>query len=179
MPGTHEKERIAAITAGFAIVILIWAGLQAFAGNWVDSIGALSPWLYGPVSMAAWGVLSVASYAFIVRSQRRNPALCHEHEETIREARLAATGELRKVPERVSEASVAERDKLAAVTGGFAITMAVWLAILSFGFDRLAGLSAGLSPWTYCLFSFALWFTSGHLMYWNIRRSRHPSTPHA
>ena len=170
MGRTHEKERIAALAAGLAIVILVWSGLQAFFGSWVDSLGDLSPWLYGPVSVAVWGLLSLGCYGLIVRAQRRNPALCYEHEEATREARLRATGELRKTPP-VREASSAEQDKLAAVTGGFAITIAAWLAILSFGFDWLAGLT-NVSPWVYCLFSLLLWFTAGHVMYWNIRRSR-------
>ncbi len=177
MPRTRDKERIASLAAGLAIVILGWSGMQAFAGGWIDSLGDLSPWLYGPVSVAIWGLLSLGCYALIVRSQRRNPALCYEHEEATREARLRATGELRKTP-RVRDVSLAEQDKLAALTGGFAITIAAWLSILSFGFDWLAGLT-GVSPWVYCFVSLAIWFTAGHLMYWSIRRSRRrASIPH-
>ncbi|HTR61947.1 MAG TPA: hypothetical protein VMH37_09610 [Candidatus Binataceae bacterium] len=177
MGRTHEKERIAALAAGLAIVILAWSGLQAFVGSWIDSLGDLSPWLYGPFSAAIWGLLSLGCYALIIRAQRRNPALCYEHEEATREARLRATGELRKTPP-LREANALEQDKLAAVTGGFAITIAAWLAILSFGFDWLAGLR-GVSPWAYCLVSLAIWFTAGHAMYWSIRRSRRrASLPH-
>jgi hypothetical protein len=167
---THEKERIASLAAGLAIVILAWSGLTAFAGDWIDSLGGISPWLYGPVSVAIWALLSLVCYGLIVRSQHRNPALCYEHEEEIREARLRTTGELRKIPP-LCDTTTAEQDKLAALTGGFAITIAAWLAILSFGFDWLAGMT-GVSPWAYCLASLAIWFTAGHVMYWSVRRSR-------
>ena len=173
---THEKERIAALVAGLAIVILAWSGLQAFAGGWMDSFSDLSPWLYGPVSVAIWALLSLGCYGLIVRSQRRNPALCYEHEEAIRQARLRTTGELRKIPP-VCDVSVTEQDKLAALTGGFAITIAAWLAILSFGFDWLAGMN-GVSPWIYCLASLVIWFSAGHIMYWSIRRTRRRASVH-
>ena len=98
MKRTHEKERIAALSAGLAVIILLWIGAQAFFSDWMESSEALSIWFYGPVSAAAWGLLSLIAYGLIIRAQRRNPALCHEHEEALREKRLAKTGDLSKVP---------------------------------------------------------------------------------
>jgi hypothetical protein len=134
MKRTHEKERVAALSAGLAVIVLAWIAVQAFASDWIDSIGVLSVWLYGPISAAAWGVLSAISYVLIIRAQRRNPALCPEHEEATREARSAATGDLTKVPKCIEDADILEleKDKLAALMGGFAITIAGWLAVLSF-----------------------------------------------
>src|SRR5579871_3553381 len=98
MRRTYEKERVAALSAGLAIIILAWTGAQAFAPGWIDSLGNLSVWLYGPISAAAWGLLSAISYILIVRAERRNPALCPEHEEVTRELRLK-TCKLTKLPQ--------------------------------------------------------------------------------
>ena len=171
MKRAKEKERVAALSVGFAIVVLVWVAAQAFASDWIASLGTLSIWFYGPVSAAAWGVLSVLSYALIVRAQRRNPALCPEHEEATREARLAACADLTKVPKCVEELNAVEKDKLAALTAGFAITITSWLAIFSFvPMEWLESIS--ISPWLYCLASIAMWASSAQLMYWGFRRKR-------
>jgi len=178
MKRAKEKERVAALSAGLAIVVLVWIAAQAFAPDRIASLGTLSIWLYGPISAAAWAVLSLISYALIVRAQRRNPALCPEHEEATREARLASCADLAKIPKCVEEVNALEKDKLAALTAGFAITIAAWLAIFSFiPMEWLE--SAGISPWLYCLASVAVWASSAELMYWGFRRKRlrHSSVP--
>jgi hypothetical protein len=181
MKRTHEKERVAALSAGLASVTLFWMAAEAFASNWVESLGGLSIWFYGPITAAAWGLLSLGSYLLIVRAQRGNPALCPEHEEAIREARGAATGELRKVPKCIEEVDARERDRLAAVMGGFAITIAAWLAVLSFAPLKWLDSTASAPPWIYCLASTAVWFGSGQVMYRSFRWSRQAqsSIPHA
>jgi hypothetical protein len=180
MKRTHEKERIAALSAGLAIVVLVWIAGEAFASDWIESLRVRSIWLYGPITAATWGSLSVISYLLIIRAQRRNPALCPEHEETTREARGAATGDLRKAPKCIEEVDTLEKDKLAALMGGFAITIAAWLAVLSFAPPEWLDSIASLSPWIYCLMSIAVWSGSAHLMYWGFRRGRqaHSSIPH-
>jgi hypothetical protein len=140
MKRTYEKERVAALSAGLAIIVLAWTGAQAFASNWVDSLGVHSVWLYGPISAAAWGLLSAISYVLIVRAQRRNPALCPEQEEVTRELRRK-TCELTKVPKCIEYVDQLERDKLGALMGGFAITIATWLALLSCEHGGLVGFS--------------------------------------
>lgn len=178
MKRAKDKERVAALSAGLAIVALVWIAAQAFASEWIASLGTLSIWFYGPISAAAWGLLSLVSYTLIVRAQRRNPALCPEHEEATREARLATCADLAKVPKCVEQVNAVEKDKLAALMGGFAITIALWLALFSFvPMEWLESVSS--SPWLYCLASMAVWVSSGHLMYWGFRhkRPRHSSVP--
>jgi hypothetical protein len=181
MKRTHEKERVAALSAGLAIVVLVWMAAEAFASDWIESLGVHSIWLYGPITAAAWGLLSISSYLLIVRAQRRNPALCPEHDEVTREARGAATGELRKVPKCIEQVDALEKDKLAALMGGFAITIAAWLAVLSFSPPEWLDSIVSISPWIYCLMSMAVWSGSAHLMYWGFRRGRlhHSSIPQA
>ena len=171
MKRAKEKERVAALSVGLAIVVLVWIAAQAFASDWIASLGTLSIWLYGPISAAAWGLVSLISYTLIVRAQRRNPALCPEHEEATREARLATCAELAKIPKCVEQVNAIEKDKLAALTAGFAITIASWLALFSFvPMEWLE--SVGISPWLYCLASIAVWASSAELMYWGFRRKR-------
>jgi hypothetical protein len=172
MKRTHEKERVAALSAGLAIVVLVWIAAEAFASGWIESIGVLSVWLYGPITAAVWGSLSVISYLLIVRAQRHNPALCPEHEEATREARGAATGELRKVPKCIEEVDALEKDQLAGLMSGFAITIAVWLALLSFAPPRWLDSIAGATPWIDCLVSIAVWSASAELMYRYFHASR-------
>jgi hypothetical protein len=169
MKRTHEKERVAALSAGLAITVLAWTAAQAFASDWIDSLGIFSVWLYGPISAMAWGLLSTISYAVIIRAQQRNPALCPEHEEMTREERRK-TCELTKVPKCIEYVSKLERDKLGAMMGGFAITIATWLALLSFApLGFLDGI-VSTRPWIYSLATMALWWGSAELMYWTFRR---------
>ncbi|MGO9453644.1 MAG: hypothetical protein ACLQDV_21730 [Candidatus Binataceae bacterium] len=180
MHRTHEKERVAALSAGLAITVLVWLAAEAFTPDWIASLGEYSIWFYGPVSLAAWALASVISYALIIRAQRRNPALCPEHEEKTRATRMAATGDLSRVPECEEEVDAAEKDKLAALMGGFAITIAVWLAALSFAPEGWLDAIQNVSPWVYSVASMALWSVSAELMYLGFRRSRHHSSiPHA
>ena len=171
MKRTFEKERVAALSAGLAIIILVWTGMQAFASEWIDSLGARSVWFYGPISAVAWAFFSAISYLFIIRAQRRNPALCPEHEEATRELRRK-TCELAKVPKCIEYVDELERNKLAALMGGFAITIATWLAVLSFAPLEWVDSIVRLSPWTYCLATMMVWWGSAELMYWSFRRGR-------
>jgi hypothetical protein len=172
MKRAKEKERVAALSAGLAIVVVVWIAAQAFASEWIASLGALSIWFYGPISVAAWGLLSLVSYTLIVRAQRRNPALCPEHEEATREARLATCADLAKIPKCVEAVNAVEKDKLAALTGGFSITIALWLAVFSFAPREWLDSVGSLSPWLYCLASMTVWTSSAVLMYLGFRRSR-------
>ena len=180
MKRTYEKERVAALSAGLAIIVLAWTGAQAFASNWIDSLGVLSVWFYGPVSAAAWGLLSVISYVLIIRAQRRNPALCPEHEEVTRELRRK-TCPLTTMPRCIELVDQLERDKLGALMGGFAITIATWLALLSFAPRGWMDDIVSTSPWLYSLATMVLWWGSAELMYWGFRHGRHQdsSIPHA
>ena len=171
MKRTYEKERVAALSAGLAIIVLAWIAVQAFASDWIYSIGVLSVWLYGPISAAAWALISAISYVLIIRAQRRNPALCPEHEEVTRELRRK-TCPLTTIPRCIELVDQLERDKLGALMGGFAITIATWLALLSFApHDWLDGI-VSTSPWIYSLASMVVWWGSAELMYWGFRHGR-------
>ncbi len=174
MKRTYEKERVAALSAGLAVIVLAWIAVQAFASDWFNSIGVLSVWLYGPISAAAWGLLSAISYVLIIGAQGRNPALCPEHEEATRKARSAATGDLTKVPKYIEDADILEleKDKLAALMGGFAITIAGWLAVLSFAPPQWLDDIVSKSPWIYCLATMLVWWGSAEFTYWSFRRGR-------
>jgi hypothetical protein len=171
MKRTYEKERVAALSAGLAIIVLAWTGAQAFASNWIDSLGVPSVWLYGPISAAAWGLLSAISYILIIRAQRRNPALCPEQEEVTRELRRK-TCELTKVPKCIEFVDERERDKLGALMAGFAVTIAAWLALLSFAPPGLLDSIVSTSPWIYSLATMLVWFVSAEFTYWSFRRGR-------
>ena len=171
MKRTYEKERVAALSSGLAIIVLAWTGAQAFASHWIDSLGVPSIWLYGPISAAAWGLISFFSYILIIRAQRRNPALCPEQEEVTRELRRK-TCELTKVPKCIELVDERERDKLAALMGGFAVTIAAWLALLSFAPPGFLDSIVSTSPWIYSLATMLIWFGSGQFAYWSFRRGR-------
>ena len=176
MKRTYEKERVAALSAGLAIVVLFWMAAQAFASDWIYSFGARSIWVYGPISAAAWGLLSGLSYVLIIRAQRRNPDLCPEHEEATREIRRK-TCPLTKLPKCIEHVDQMERDRLAGLMGGFAITVAVWLAVLSLAPPGLLDGIISKSPWIYSLATMVLWCGSARLMYWNFRHSRLHRSP--
>jgi hypothetical protein len=108
------------------------------------------------MSAGAWGLLSVISYVLTIRAPRRNPALCPEHEGATRELRRK-TCELTKVPQCIEFVDELERDRLGALMGGFAITIAAWLGLLSFApRDWLDGI-VGTSLWIYSLSSMVVW----------------------
>jgi hypothetical protein len=154
MKRTYEKERVAALSAGLAIIVLAWTGAQAFASNWIDSLGVPSVWLYGPI-----------------RAQRRNPALCPEQEEVTRELRRK-TCELTKLPKCIEYVDELERDKLGALMAGFAVTIAAWLALLSFAPPGLLDSIVSTSPWIYSLATMLVWWGSAEFTYWIFRRGR-------
>ena len=117
MKRTYEKERVAALSAGLAIVVLAWIGSGGFCIG-LDRVSRRS------LDMALWtdlgggvGSPKPISYVLIIRAQRRNPALCPEHEEATREASTAATGELTKVPKCIEDVDALEKDKLARLDG--------------------------------------------------------------
>jgi cell division protein FtsW (lipid II flippase) len=88
----------------------------------------------------------------------------------------------------IEQVDALEKDKLAALMGGFAITIAGWFALLSFAPVKWLDSIATITPWIYCLASMAVWFGSAELMYWARRwirlssrtqgdQSHQPSSP--
>jgi hypothetical protein len=143
-----------------AATIIIWTFAAAYASPTLEALGELSPWLYGPASTLAWAAFSAIAYLVIHRSaQRSSPCQLNE---TYRCHELA-------VPAPVTGYSVCasrnEKNHLAAVTAGFALTIGAWVAALSLmPADWLDSLS-GAPPWSYCAGSAGLWAGFSALMY--------------
>jgi hypothetical protein len=159
---THarERERIAALTAGLAATIIIWIFAAGYAPATLEGLGEYSPWLYGPLSTLAWATFSAIAYLLIRRSSEqslpRNPDAAYRCPDL-------------RVPTSTTGASVCanrdEKNHLAAVTAGFALTITTWVAALSvISADWLDSLSAA-PPWWYCAGSVGLWAALSMVMY--------------
>jgi hypothetical protein len=68
-------------------------------------------------------------------------------------------------------ASECERNKLAALTTGFAITMIAWVVGLSLLSREWLDSLTSLSSWVFCAASVALWGVAGSLTYLGLRAS--------
>ena len=159
MTPTRDRERISALTAGLAATIITWLFAVGYAPETLETLGEYSPWLYGPVSTAAWAVFSAIAYQLIHRDGLRNTAPYSDEAYRSHDLHVA-------VP--VSGPSVCatreEKNHLAAVTAGFALTITMWVAALSLmPGDWLDSL--GEAPaWSYCLGSVALWAALSTMM---------------
>jgi hypothetical protein len=157
---TRDRDRISALTIGLAATIVIWTFAAAYASPTLEALGEYSPWFYGPASTLAWAAFSAIAYLAIHRStQRSSPCQLNE---TYRGQDLG-------LPVPVAGYSVCanrnEKNHLAAVTAGFALTIASWVAALSLmPADWLDSLSAA-PPWSYCAGSVGLWAGLSTLMY--------------
>jgi hypothetical protein len=163
-----EKDKAAALTVGLSATVALWILAAAFGGEWLDSVSVLSVEAYALISLAFWLLFSVFAHLLL-----RKPA---------RAARPAAssTDPLNKlsaapaIPRTADQlcASKCEKDKLAALTAGFAITMLSWLASLSFLPRQWLDSLTNASPWIFCAASVALWAITGPLMYLVFRAAR-------
>jgi len=159
---THarERERIAALTAGLAATIITWIFAAGFAPATLEGLGEYSPWLYGPLSTTAWAVFSAIAYLLLRRSGQQsspqNPDAtyrCHD---------------LRVTNPAIGDSVCANRDEknhLAAVTAGFALTITTWVGALSvMPTDWLDSLSAA-PAWWYCAGTVGAWAALSAIMY--------------
>ena len=159
MTRPSDRERISALTAGLAATITIWTFAAGYAPSTLERLGEYSPWLYGPVSTAAWAMFSAIAYLLIRRYADQSS---RHSDETYRCRDLG-------VPAPVIGASVCanreEKNRLGAVTAGFALTITAWVGALSLmPPDWLDSLSAA-PPWSYCVGSVGLWAALSALMY--------------
>jgi hypothetical protein len=158
-PG-REKERVSALTAGLAATIVGWTFAAAFAPATLDNLGEYSPWLYGPVSTAAWAFFSLVAYLLIHKSESRHPAADPDASYRCREFR---------VPSPTSGFSVCansdQKNHLAAVTAGFALTIASWVVLLSLMPDDWLDALSEAPAWSYCTASVTLWAALSITMY--------------
>jgi hypothetical protein len=155
------------LAAGLAATIISWTFAAAFASEQLDSLSRYSPWLYGPAATAAWAAFSGVAYLLISRDRRRRVSLNSREAYRCPELALATKGDGCSVC-----ANEEEKNRLGAVTAGFAVTISGWVAALSFMPDSWLDWLGGASAWVYCLASLILWATSSHGMYLIFSASR-------
>src|SRR5215469_2296884 len=122
----RDRDRISALAAGLAVTVSSWTFAAAFAPKELESVSGYSPWLYGPAMTAAWALFSAIAYLLISGGRpRRAPLESHEGYRC-REFPVVPTEGCSVCANR------REKNRLAAVTAGFALTISGWVAALSF-----------------------------------------------
>jgi len=162
----RDRERISALATGLAATIISWTFAAAFAPEKLESLAYYSPWFYGPVATAAWALFSAIAYLLISRDRRRRaPQNAHEGYRC-RELGMAAPANGYSVC-----TNQAEKNRLGAVTAGFALTISVWVAALSFMPGAWLDWLGDAPAWIYCIASVAVWAGLSEAMYIIFRAS--------
>jgi ABC-type transport system involved in cytochrome c biogenesis permease subunit len=149
---TRDRERISALTAGLGAAIITWTFVAAYAPASLEAMGNYSPWLYGPAVVAQWAIFTAIA-SLILRRKSRGEAPSNS-DETYRSASLHVTCALHGASVCANRA---EKDRLAAVTAGFGLTITTWVAALSFMPGEWLDALSAAPPWLYCLASIVLW----------------------
>jgi hypothetical protein len=154
----RDRDRIAALAAGLSVIVIGCISVGAFAPERVGSVSK-SPWVYGPATTAAWGFFSIIAYELISWGRRRRTPVESHEGYRCREFILP-------VAEGSSVcASRAEKNRLAAATAGFALTIGAWVTALSFmPSGWLDWLGQG-PAWICCIVSAVLWATLSGIAY--------------
>ena len=163
----RERDRTSALAAGLGASIISWTFAAAFVPEQLNSLSRYSPWLYGPAATAAWAAFSAVAYLLISRERRRRPSVNSDEGYRCPELVLATTGN-----GCVVCANDDEKNRLGAVTAGFAVTISGWVAALSFMPESWLDWLGGASAWVYCLASIIVWAISSHGMYLIFSASR-------
>ena len=169
----RERARISALAAGVAATVICWTFTAAFAPGELESLSQYSAWLYGPVATTAWALFSALAYLFIFSDQRRRGS--EETQDTHEGYRCrdfapavsANCGSVCANPE--------EKARLAAISAGFALTISIWVATLSFMPEGWLDWLGEASPWSYCVASVVLCAALSEAMYPVFRGSRERS----
>jgi hypothetical protein len=136
------------------VTVVTWIFAAGFAPEKLEALARYSPWLYGPASTGAWALFSAIAYLLIRRSRYQRARDSVDESYHCRELGGAAP----TIGSSVC-ASQNEKDRLAAVTAGFALTISTWVAVLSFMPENWLD-SLGEAPaWIYCIASVLLWAT--------------------
>jgi membrane-associated HD superfamily phosphohydrolase len=148
----RDRDRIAALAVGLATSVIGWTFTVAFVQEKVDSLFLYPPWLYGVVAIAAWALFSAIAYLLISRDRLQK--CCVESHESYHCPDLAATAS----PNCGSVcANLEQKTRMAAMSAGFALTVSLWVAALSFMpgafLDWLNEAPAGIC----CIVSVILW----------------------
>jgi hypothetical protein len=163
----RERDEIPALAAGLAATVIGWIFAAAFAQTELESLSQYSPWLYGPVATAVWALFSAIAYLLISRDQRRRALLEPREGYRCRDFVPAVSANCRSVC-----ANLEEKTRLAAVSAGFALTISVWVATLSFMPQGCLDWLGETPAWIYCLVSVTLWAALSEGIYLIFRASR-------
>jgi hypothetical protein len=163
----RQRDMICALAAGFAVMVAGWTFAAAFAPEEVDSLSRYSPFVYGPVATAVWGLLSAIAYLLISHAQRRTVILEPNESYHCRDFALAARENSSSIC-----ANLEEKTRLAAMTAGFALTISLWIAALSFMPGSWLDWLGEAPPGIYCIVSVILWAALSEGMYLVLRASR-------
>jgi hypothetical protein len=168
MAAIAEKDKAAALMAGLSATVAVWILAAAFGGEWLESVSVLPVEAFALISLAFWLSFSVFAYLLLDKPPRAaGPAVNSADPPN----KLSAAPAIPKTGDQLCT-SECERDKLAALTAGFAITMLAWLTSLSFLPRQWLDSLTNASPWILCAASVALWGIAGPLMYLAFRTAR-------
>jgi hypothetical protein len=165
MTSARESQRISAIMAGLAATVGLWTFAAAYAPAMLENIGGYSPWLYGPASTAAWALFSAIAYLLIRRSRfKYGPGSSASYR--CPELGIAApTAGLSVCANRD------EKNRLSAVTAGFALTLTGWVAALSFMPEGWFDFLTDAPVWFYCVVLIGSWTVLSVGLYLALRAS--------
>jgi hypothetical protein len=168
----RESDRISALAAGLAATVIGWTFAAAFTPGELESLSRYSPWLYGPAAVAVWALFSTIAYLLISGDRRRRAFLEPKEGYHCRDFSPVATADCRSVC-----ANLEEKTRLGGVTAGFALTITLWVAALSFMPGGLLDWLGEAPAWVYCIVSVVLWAVLSKAMYLvfrsSLRRSRY------
>jgi hypothetical protein len=166
----RERDRISALAAGLAGTVIGWTFAAAFAPEELESLSQYSPWLYGPVAVFLWALFSAIAFLLISRHRRWRVSLEPSEGYRCRDFAPAASANRGSVC-----ANLEEKTRLAAVSAGFALTISLWVAALSFLPEGWFDLLGEAPVWIYCVVSITLWAALSEVMYLVFRASRERS----
>jgi len=160
MTSAQDKARVSAMTAGMAAVAGAWTFLAAFAPATLAALDGLSPWFDVPALIAIWALFSAIVYLLLRRTRHTHPASDEIVDYHCRERQIT--------PYATSVSLCASREEkrhLGAITAGFALTISMWVAALSFLPGAWLNALNPAPVWFYCLVSAGLWVILSAAMY--------------
>jgi hypothetical protein len=163
----RERDRISALAVGLAATIIGWIFAAAFTQAELESLSRYSPWLYGPIATAVWALFSAIAYLLICRDQRGGAFLEPREGYHCRDFAPAVSANCRS-----GFAKPEEKNRLAAISAGFALTISVWVATLSFMPEGCLDWLGEAPAWVYCVISVILWAALSEGMYLVFRASQ-------
>jgi hypothetical protein len=166
----RDKDRTSALVAGLAATIAAWTFAAAFAPEELESLSRYSPWFYGPAATAAWALFSEIAYLFMSRGLDRRTLLDSRKSYRCPELAIALKSNGHSVCTNQNE-----KNRLCAVTAGFALTITAWVGALSFMPENWIDCLGKSPAWICCVASMILWSTLSAAVYPVFRASSEKS----